>query len=190
VEKGGLAAGLAAAGVTGSATVVFADELRLGLHGQVRRRWCPRGVKLRQKLEIRYVWRYLVLGVAAAGKLVWTWLERCRKEAITATITGWQTDDHVDAIVWDNAPSHTAKLTRAAGVPLVALPPYSPELNPAERVFLEVRRAVEGVVYGTIDAKKQAAETFLTTLQDDPERVRRLAGWDWITDALASLPTA
>ena len=33
---------------------------------------------------------------------------------------------------------------KAAGVKGVHLPPYSPELNPAERVFAEVRRWIEG----------------------------------------------
>jgi hypothetical protein len=29
--------------------------MRLGLHGQVRRRWTPRGIKLQQPVGIRYV---------------------------------------------------------------------------------------------------------------------------------------
>jgi transposase len=33
-------------------------------------------------------------------------------------------------------------------------PPYSPELNPAERVFEEVRRWTEGKVYGSLEAKQ------------------------------------
>ena len=36
---------------------------------------------------------------------------------------------------------------RGVGLPLIELPPYSPELNPAERVFEEVRRWIEGKVY-------------------------------------------
>ena len=36
---------------------------------------------------------------------------------------------------------------------MVAQPAYSPELNPAERVFEEVRRWVEGRVYESIEEK-------------------------------------
>jgi transposase len=36
--------------------------------------------------------------------------------------------------------------------------PYSPELNPAERVFEGVRRWVEGRRYESIEAKKAAME--------------------------------
>jgi transposase len=71
---------------------------------------------------------------------------------------------------------------------LVALPPYSPELNPAERLFGEVRRRVEGEVYATLDAKADAVQAFLEELDADPARVRQLCGWDWITAAHDALP--
>jgi hypothetical protein len=45
--------------------VVFADEMRLGLLGQVRRVWGRGGEKLRGRVELRYEWVYLVLGVDA-----------------------------------------------------------------------------------------------------------------------------
>lgn len=167
--------------------VVFADECRLGLHGQVRRRWCPVGVKLIQPLQIRYVWRYLCLWVSPTGALGWRWQTHCKKELLVETVEAWR-EDGVEAIVWDNAPSHHAKLVRATGVPLIGLPSYSPELNPAERVFEEVRRVVEGYVYPDIEAKQAAADRFLQELAADPARVRSLAGWQWITEELAKLP--
>ena len=40
-----------------SGTVFFGDEMRLGLIGQVRHRWVPRGVKIRQPVE--RVFQYL-----------------------------------------------------------------------------------------------------------------------------------
>ena len=47
------------------------------------------------------------------------------------------------------------------GLRRVYQPPYSPELNPAERVFEEVRRWVEGRRYERIEAKKAAVEEVL-----------------------------
>jgi hypothetical protein len=167
--------------------VAWADEMRLGLHGQVRRRWTPRGVKLRLPVQVRYVWRYLALALEPTGRLRWRWLERCRKEPVAETLAAWRADG-VGALVWDNAPSHTAKLVRGVGLPLVALPPYSPELNPAERVFQELRRAVEGLVYADIEQKMAAVEAALAELAADPARVRQLVGWGWIIQALDGLP--
>ena len=167
--------------------VGWADELRLGLHGQVRRRWTPRGVKLRLRVQVRHVWRYLALAVEPSGRLRWAWLERFRKEPVADLVGRWQAQG-LRALVWDNAPSHTAKIVRGVGLPLVGLPPYSPELNPAERIFEEIRRAVEGAVYADIDAKVAAVEAVLAPLAADPARVRQLAGWGWITHALTQLP--
>ena len=168
--------------------VGWADELRLGLHGQVRRRWTARGGKLRLKVQVRYVWRYLILAVDPTGRLRWRWLERFRKAPVAEVVAAWQAEG-LRALVWDNAPSHTAKLVRGVGLPLVGLPPYSPELNPAERIFQEIRRAVKGAVYTDIDAKVAAVEAVLAPLAADPARVRQLADWAWITDALAQLPS-
>ena len=57
-------------------------------------------------------------------------------------------------------------------------PPYSPELNPAERVFQEVW--VEGKTYGGIEEKMEAVDAYLGELESDPGRVRSLTAWSWI----------
>ena len=70
---------------------------------------------------------------------------------------------------------------------MIEQPPYSPELNPAERVFQYLRSKVEGLVYGTIAAKKDAIEAEIAQLAADPDRVRSLAGWDWICQSVTRL---
>ena len=72
----------------------------------------------------------------------------------------------------------------------VRLPAYSPELNPAERVFEEIRRRTEGRIYATLADKQALIEAYLRDLAADPARVRRLCGWDWLTAALDALPPA
>ncbi len=61
-------------------------------------------------------------------------------------------------------------------------------MNPAERIFEELRRAVEGVIHETLEAKKQAVESELQQLAADPLRVKCLVGWDWLCAGLNSLP--
>jgi transposase len=86
--------------------------------------------------------------------------------------------------VWDRAPSRRAKVVKAVGLPLIEQPPAAPELNPAERVFEELRPEVEGRVFGTIDKKMAAVERALRGLAASPERVQRLTGWSWIRVSL------
>jgi transposase len=121
------------------------------------------------------------------GWLSWKWLPHMRKEMVAETVQEWRREG-AQAVVWDRAPSHRAKIVREIGLPLVEQPAYSPELNPAERVFEEVRRVVEGVVYRDIQKKMAVVESFLRELASDPQRVQRLVGWAWISDALSALP--
>jgi hypothetical protein len=185
VEKGGLAQALDEADLAGGSTVLPADELRLGLRGQVRRVLAPRGVKVVQRVQIEYRWRYLLLGVdPLAGALKWRWLERFRQDQLKPVLADWS----LDAIVWDGAGAHRGKQLRELPTARIFLPPYSPELNPAERVLEEIRRRVEGRVYASLDAKQAAVEAYLEELAADPARVKRLCAWDWVLAALNALP--
>lgn len=167
----------------------FADELRVGLRGMVRRVWGRRGVKVHQRLQLVYEWRYLFLVVdGRAGKLYWCWLDSMAAEEFLAAVGGLQRQTELVAVVWDGAPGHRDEDVQALGLPLIGLPPYSPELNPAERVFEELRRAIEGRVYPTLHDKVAAVEAELAKLDADPARVRSLAGWDWIEAAVEQLP--
>ncbi len=173
--------------MTATATVLVADELRLGLRGQVRRVLAPKGVKVVQRLQIEYRWRYLLVAVDPRhGRLQWQWLPRFRQEQLKPVLADW----NLDAIVWDGAGAHRGKQLRDLPTQRVFLPAYSPELNPAERVFEEIRRRVEGRVYPDLETKQAVVESYLQDLASDPARVTRLCGWDWILTAFTALPAA
>jgi len=171
--------------VTAQTAFGFADEMRVGLRGTVRRVWGRRGVKIRQAVQLKYQWRYLFLVVdGRAGTLVWCWIDSMAAEEILAAVGGLQQTVELGALVWDGASSHRDADVQALGLPLIGLPPRSPELNPAERVFEELRRAIEGKVYATLDDKVAAVEAELAKLEAEPAQVRSLAGWDWIEAAV------
>ncbi len=60
-------------------------------------------------------------------------------------------------------------------------------LDPAKRVFAEVRRWVEGRSYKRIEAKKAAVEEVLRRLEAEG-KVSSLVGWHYIRQALNTLP--
>ena len=111
-----------------------------------------------------------------------------KTEMVGAAVNGLKQQTEVGAVVWDGAPSHRDRRMLGLGLPLVELPPYSPELNPAERVIEEVRRWIEGRVYNSIEDKVEAVEAFLSKLESDPYQVRSLTCWDWIDQAIQRLP--
>ena len=177
------------AGVKSGTIIGFADEMRVGLLGMVRRVWGVRGRKVIQKIQLEYKWKYLFLVVDfMRGKLEWTWMDSMKSAELFRAIAGIKRDTEVRALVWDGARSHRSELVRMIEeVKTVVQPPYSPELNPAERVFEEVRRRVEGRVYESVEEKMKAVNECLSYLEADPERVKSLASWDWIGQNVQSL---
>jgi hypothetical protein len=155
----------------------------------VRRVWGRRGVKVRRRLQLSYQWRYLFLVVdGRAGRLYWCWHASMAATELLGMVRAVQQQTDLAALVWDGAPSHREERVQALGLPLIGLPPYSPELNPAERFFEELRRAVEGESYATLDDKVAAVQALLAEWDADPDRVRSLCGWQWIEDAAQTLP--
>ena len=189
MERGGFTRAPATVGLTATSGVGFTDELRVGLRGTTRRVRGRRGVKVRRRLQLRYEWRSLVLAVdGRAGMIGWGWATTMKAVDLWPLVAGLREMDVLDALVWDRAPSHRDADARAIGLPLIELPPYSPELNPAERLFEEIRRRVEGQLHPTLDAEVAEVEAFLTELDADPARVRRLCGRDGIETTFQPLP--
>lgn len=187
MEKRGLGDRLKAEGVGHAHKIGWADEMRLGLISQVRRVWAPIGVKIVQKIQITYTYVYLHLVVdGIQGTIEWIWAENMKQESVCKAVTAWQKAG-LNVLVWDGAPSHRGTDVQALDPILVTQPPYSPELNPAERVFEAIRAEIEGKVYPTIAAKQEAVEQFLQELSAAPERIKSLAGWSWIQETINSL---
>jgi hypothetical protein len=177
--------------LTRDSRVGYFDAMRVGLHGMVRRVWGRRGVKVRQRLQVRYEGRYLVLAVdGRGGQLRWTWNDTMRAEALIPVVRGFQATTAVEALIWDGAPSHRDERLARIELPQIALPPYAPELNPAERVFEEIRRRMEGQIDATLDDKVAAVTAIPEALAANPAQVRQLTGWAWLQDAFAQLPAA
>lgn len=146
-------------------------------------------MKVRRRVQVTYQWQYLVVAVDGRhGRLWWTWNGTMRADDLIPVVRGLRETTPVDALVWDGAPSHRDERLRRIELPLIALPPYAPELNPAERLFEYLRSRIEGEVYATLADKVAAVEAILWELDADPVRVRRLTGWAWIEAALTALP--
>lgn len=185
MEKRGLAEQLAASGVTQSQQTLHCDEMRFGLWGQVRRRWGRKGIKIVQKVQIEFAWQYLVLGVDVLSNAVtWQWAARMNQAQLVPIFSQWQPD----AVVWDGASAHRGQHMGALGFVRISLPPYSPELNPPERVFEYLRGEIEGTVYASLAHKRRAIDRILHQLNADKPRLRALIGWQWIRDNFHQLP--
>ena len=77
--------------------------------------------------------------------------------------------DHHFVVVLDGAPSHTSsQIVLPENVSLLALPSYSPELNPVERWFQEFRRALSNRTFETVEPLQEALTKVLEPYWLDP----------------------
>ena len=125
-------------------TLWFQDEARFGQKGRVCHRWFTRGQRPGGLCDGRYTWAHLFAAVRpATGQSFALVLPDLSTIAMQAFLdrfsTMLDTDEHA-VMVMDQAGWHVALALRVPGnVTLAHLPPYSPELNPVERVWLYLR---------------------------------------------------
>ena len=69
---------------------------------------------------------------------------------------------------------------------LLFLPPYSPELNPQEHLWDELReKYFHNRVFDSIDALEDHLVAALLNLENAPARVKGITAWDWIINAMS-----
>ena len=90
-------------------------------------------------------------------------------------------DTHL-VMVLDGAGWHVSRnLVVPPSITLVVLPPYSPELNPVERVWLYLReRFLSLRLLPSTDAIIDACCHAWMRLVADPDRIRSLCSYPWI----------
>jgi len=92
----------------------------------------------------------------------------------------------VDTLVLDNGAFHKAKALRTPdNVELLFLPPYSPELNPIERSWQDVKDDIAFHRYETLSALKQRMRKKLASYVD--EAVASLTGYPYLMEATSAL---
>lgn len=84
-------------------------------------------------------------------------------------------------IVFDNAPSHRPKIVREReNIDCIFLPPYSPELNPAERFFEEIRKSTANQIFDSIDIQEKTIVQKVKDISTDMDGMKQLLGYEWI----------
>lgn len=89
-------------------------------------------------------------------------------------------------MVLDGAGWHTGhELKPPPNMQLLRLPPYSPELNPVENLWDELReKFFHNKVFDSMDALEDQLQVGLLALENDWPRVQSIVAWNWIVNAL------
>jgi hypothetical protein len=165
--------------------VMFQDEARFGRLSDPRRCWAPAPLRptVRVALVREYTYAY---GAVSPRDGALDWMLAPKSDTINMAaflrhVSQRHPEDFV-LMVLDGAPSHRAQGLRIPGnMALVRLPAYSPELNPAERLWDEIReKEFANRVFESLGAAMAQAARGLKRLEDSAPALQSLTGWDWI----------
>jgi putative transposase len=172
--------------------VLAFDEARFGLINWHRRRYCPKGFRPPYTVRRAYEWTYLYAAVdpttGESSCLYLPGMDKLCLEAFLEHLGEVYADHHLVVVLDDGAPSHRSEgIAYPENLSLLRLPSYSPELNPAERWFLEFRRALSNKVFEAVELLQEALTEVLEPYLRDPSRLRSLTGYAWWVEAVESL---
>jgi transposase len=125
-------------------TLWFMDEAGFGQKGRVCHRWFTRGERPPGLCDQRCTWTHLFAAVRPATgdsfAPVLPQVSTAAMDVFLAQFAAILAEDEHAVLVLDRAGWHRArKLVVPSNITLVRLPPYSPQLNPVERVWLFLR---------------------------------------------------
>lgn len=161
------------------------DEMRCGRHPETRRVWALRGQRVVVPVQQKYEWSYVygALEVGRAGA------EFCYLNTVSLECGGLflgqiaaRDPGSIHVVIYDGAGFHHRD--RAPALPdnvrIVSLPPYSPELNPVEKLWDIVRDGICNRVFRSLEELQEAIAAVLSLYWRDARRVFSLIGNGWL----------
>lgn len=161
------------------------DEHRVGLKPILRRVWTRRGHRPTVLVRPRYEWLYVYAFVCPETGESEYWLApSVSTEAFTLILKAFlRKRQHAVLLVLDQAGWHVSSGTKALEEEGVLsyryLPPYSPELMPAERLWSLTDEPLFNKVFEGLSDLEAALAERCVALTDQEARIRSLTLYRW-----------
>lgn len=171
------------------------DECRLGLKPIIRRVWTKCGERPKAVCQIRYEWTYVYGFVRpSTGETHWLILPHVSRECFDIALQRFAARVGASKkkriiLVLDGAGWHKSlSLNTPCGITLMFLPPYSPELQPAEKLWPLIREAVANRSFDSIEAVEDAIEMRCQYLADNQNIIKAHTLFHWWNTKEQNLP--
>jgi transposase len=153
------------------AELYFSDEARFGTHSNIGHGWFPTGSRTTVKIKVGYQNFYIYGAVnPILGKHFELLLPRANTVCMNVFLEEFSKtlDGKKCIFVLDGAGWHKSKdLIIPSNLIIMFLPPYSPELNPIERLWLYIKQGtIRNQIYHTIKSLEDAVCEFVNDLKD------------------------
>jgi transposase len=168
----------------------FEDEAREGQKGRAGHRWFHRGQRPPGRCDKRFQSTYIFGAVRPttddAFALVLPDANAATMDLFLAEFAKTLPETAHVALVVDQAGWHDVKALHVPdNITLIPLPPYSPELNPVERIWLYLReRFLSFRLHQDFDAIVDALCQAWNALRQEAGRLSTLTNYPWIKHAL------
>lgn len=152
----------------------------------MKRRWTPVGHRPECRVKIAYEFGYLYCAICPlTGDLFGLLLPSMKKECFEIFIKeflDWLPQaDEGTLMILDGAGAHQQNVVgENSSLRLEKLPAASPELNPVERFFQELRRELSNQVFETIEEIEQKIQQLLQRYWGAPNTIIRLTCYPYI----------
>lgn len=164
---------------------MWEDEASFGRINKPKRCWCPKGC--RPAVPCQHIREYTYAYAAVSphdGEMVSLILPQTNAVCMSlflAEVSRRYPDEQI-LMIMDKAAWHTAGTLQIPGnIEIFPLLPYSPELNPTEQIWDEVReKGFKNEVFNSLSLVENRLCDTLADLESDPCRVQSITGWEWI----------
>jgi transposase len=145
------------------------DEARFGTHSKLGHGWFPTGIRSRINVRLGFKNFYLYGAIEpTTGEAFTLLLPSTNTEIMSIFLEQFSQKypEELITLIMDGAGWHKAKKLRIPkNIKIVFLPPYCPELNPVERFWLYIKKAVlRNKIYHSLDHLKDAVCSFLNSI--------------------------
>lgn len=162
------------------------DEHRIGLKPLLRRCWTPKGQRPEPLVQHRYQWLYLYGFVRpSTGETFWLVLPHVNTQTYSRALQEFANERAAGPgkrviLVEDNAGWHTsAAVVEPDGLHRVRLPPYSPELQPAERLWSLTNEALVNRYWIDLPTMAEAQAERCRVLRQQTDQIRSRTNFHW-----------
>ena len=168
---------------------MFQDEARFGRIQDPKACWAPRPMRPYVVRQIVREYVYVFGAVSPCDgrhdSLVLPWANAETMSLFLEEISQRYPDEHI-LMFMDQAGWHKAKQLRIpANIELAFLPPYSPELNPQEQIWDELREKYCGnKVFKNLQSVVDAVVQGLQHLETSPCTLARLTQRSWLLNPI------
>lgn len=171
--------------ITRKLRLMFQDEAGFGRINKPKRCWCKKGLRpnvpCHRVREYSYAYAAVSPHDGEMASLVLPYANTACMNIFLQEVSKRYPDDYI-LMVADNAAWHRSKgLTIPENMEIFPLLPYSPELNPVEQIWDEVReKGFRNELFNTLKHVELRLCDTLANLENDHPRVKSITGWDWI----------